>query len=72
MTKAGFLRISKEAHEILSSKPSYEKLARAAVEEYARDLRELDALARRSTMTETRAVELGRKARRAIHRRTPR
>ena len=53
--------------EILSSDPNYLRGARAVVEDYARRLRELDRYVARSTMTEERAVELGRRARERIY-----
>jgi hypothetical protein len=69
MTKAGFLKISKEAQEILSSDPYYRKLAEAAVEAYVRRLIRMDELTRGCTMTDGKAIGRGRAARRGIHRR---
>lgn len=69
MTKAGSLRISKEVDEFLSSNPSYRKLAEIAVEEYVRRLKRMDELTRRSTMSEAKAIQLGRQARKGIYRR---
>lgn len=69
MPKSGALRISKEAEDFLESNPSTRRLARAAVEDYVRELRRLDALTSKSTMTEAQAVELGREARKKIYRR---
>lgn len=53
--------------EILASDPNYLRGARAVVEDYARRLRELDRLVEHSTLTEERAIELGRKARKRIY-----
>ncbi len=69
MAKAGALRISKEAEDFLACNPSTRRLARAAVEEYVRELRRLDELTSTSTMTEAKAIELGRHARKRIYRR---
>ena len=69
MAKSGALRISKEAETFLDSNPSTRRLARAAVEDYVRELRRLDELTAKSTMTEAKAVELGRQARKRIYRR---
>jgi hypothetical protein len=68
-TKKGRLEISKEAAELIKSNPEYERLIRERVEEYAQKLRWMDEVTAQSTMTEAKAVELGRKARRGIHRR---
>jgi hypothetical protein len=68
-SRKGILTISKEAEAILKSDPSYEKMARATVEEYARRLKRLDELTSRSTLTEADAVRLGRQIRRAAFRR---
>ena len=68
-SRKGILAISKEAEAILKSGPSYEKMARATVEEYARLLKGLDELTSRSTLTEADAVRLGQEIRRAAYRR---
>ncbi|HKZ60076.1 MAG TPA: hypothetical protein VJ547_09560 [Candidatus Thermoplasmatota archaeon] len=65
--KAGSLSISKEAEEVLKANPTYERLAQAGVEAYARRLRRLDELTRNSALTEEDAIELGRKTRKAMH-----
>jgi hypothetical protein len=67
--RGGVLRSSKDAERVLTSNPSYEKLARAAVEDHAARLSELDELTRLSEMTEEQAIEIGGKIRRGIHRR---
>ena len=68
--RSGTLRISEAAQRVLASKPSYERLARAAVEEYAARLAEMDELTRNSQMTEEKAVALGRKIRKGMYRRS--
>lgn len=68
-SRKGVLAISKEAEAVLKSDPSYEQLAREAVEDYARRLRRLDELTSRSTLTEEDAIRIGREIRRAAHRR---
>jgi len=67
--KAGTLRISKEAEEVLRSDPAYERLARANVEETARKLKLLDELAKDSKISERDAIALGREIRRGVYRR---
>jgi hypothetical protein len=69
MTKTGALRISKDAEEFLASNPDYRRMAQAAVEDYVRKLRRMDELTRKSTMTEAKAIAMGRRARKRIHRR---
>lgn len=66
-SKAGILKISKEAEQVLKSDPAYEKLARATVEDYARRLKLLDDATRKSTLTEADAVRIGRKIRRGAY-----
>jgi hypothetical protein len=68
-SKAGILKISKEAEAVLKSDPAYERLARATVEQYARRLKELDELTKDSTLTEADAIRLGRKIRKGAYRR---
>ena len=69
MTKSGALRISKQAEAFLESDPSTRRLARAAIEEYVREMRRLDELTSKSTMTEAKAVAFGRQARKRMSRR---
>lgn len=68
-SKAGILKISKEAEAVLNPDPAYEKLARATVEQYARRLKELDEFTKHSTLTEADAVRLGRKVRKGAYKR---
>jgi hypothetical protein len=68
--KSGAIRLSKEAEAFLKSNPACCKIARAAVEDYVRQMKALDEFARDSTLTEAQAIEIGRAWRKGIHKRT--
>jgi hypothetical protein len=67
--KASALGLSKEAEEFLRDNPSARKIARAAVEDYVRQMKALNEFSKHSTMTEAEAIEIGRAWRRDIHKR---
>lgn len=68
-SRSDALGLSKEAEEFLRENPSARKLAKAAIEDYVRQMKELDELTRGSTVTEAEAIEIGRAWRRDIHKR---